>query len=301
MRNRMISVSGHEVPLAIWGELNNQNLPIHFAQGNSFVAGVYRQMCEILAQQYTVYATQHRAVWPSTRLKPPPLGFKWSDAANDLIASLDVLLMERKRQGFPKQKFIGVGHSLGGIMTLLAAQRRPDLFAKIVLIEPVLFPTRSLLAIDLIPMAWRYRYLPMAKRTLNRRDVWPSRQEFIDYHMSKPAFHDIPLSVMRDYAEYGLREREMGKGFELTFPKAWEAHIFRSISGAWHAVRRLQVPCVAIRGANSHWIPEEAWQKWQRLRPDCPLVLMPEVGHLAPLQRPQAMSQLVLEQLAEYN
>ena len=196
-------------------------------QGNGFVAGVYRQMIEPLAQQYTVYATHHRASWASVHPHQPPSRFSWASAADDLIASLDALNRERVTHGADTastQKFMA-GHRWG-VMTLIAAHRRPDLFEKIVLIEPVMFPNRAIWTLNAIPMALRYRLLPMAKRTLNRRDVWGSHQEFMDYHARKSAFHGIPPSVMQDYAHYGLRARERQDGLELSFPKTWEAHIF---------------------------------------------------------------------------
>ena len=297
MHIRSLAVHEHTATVAVWEHPNSTVLPIHFAQGNGFVAGVYRQMIEPLAQQHTVYATHHRASWASVHPHQPPSRFSWASAADDLIASLDALNRERATHSADTastQKFIGVGHSLGGVMTLIAAHRRPDLFEKIVLIEPVMFPNRAIWTLNAIPMALRYRLLPMAKRTLNRRDVWGSHQEFMDYHARKSAFYGIPPSVMQDYAHYGLRARERQDGLELSFPKTWEAHIFRTISNGWQALKELKVPCVAIRGADSQWIPQRSWDKWQRMRPDVPVLVMPEVGHMAPLQQPQEMAQWVL-------
>lgn len=297
MQTRPLTVQSHINTLAFWQSPNAQATPIHFAQGNGFVAGVYRQMLEQLAQRHTVYATHHRATWDGVAAYQPPSYFTWAHAADDLIASLDALNVERVTQGLAAQKFFGVGHSLGGVMTLLAAHRRPDLFEKIVLIEPVLFPNRAVWTLNMMPMALRARILPMAKRTQLRRDVWRSHEEFVDYHAPKAAFAGVPLSVMQDYAAHGLKARAAGDGLELSFPKAWEAHIFRSLSSGWRAVSDLQMPCVAIRGEQSQWIPECSWQKWQRLRPDWPVIVMPQVGHMAPLQQPEQMAQLILAQI----
>ena len=63
MQTRPLMVDSHINTLAFWDSPNAQAMPIHFAQGNGFVAGVYRQMLEQLAQQQTVYATHHRATW----------------------------------------------------------------------------------------------------------------------------------------------------------------------------------------------------------------------------------------------
>ena len=59
MHIRSLAVHEHTATVAVWEHPNSTVLPIHFAQGNGFVAGVYRQMIEPLAQQHTVYATLH--------------------------------------------------------------------------------------------------------------------------------------------------------------------------------------------------------------------------------------------------
>ena len=292
LTTQTIPINGLNATLNTWQSEGREGLtPIHFAHGNGFPSRCYTQMLAHLTAQTerTLYALDHRATWVDAS-NAPDASFSWMDAAKDMIAAIERVA---------PNGVIGVGHSLGGVMTLLAAHLRPDLFKQVILIEPVLFPTRMFLAAAWMPMAWRYRFFSIAKRTLMRKDVWSSRTEFVDYHASKPAFKGIGLDVMLDYAAHGLRPHLDQERFELTFPKAWEAHIFRSAPYPWRALHRLKVPCVGARAEKSHWIPSVSWIKWQGLRPDLPLHVLPQLGHMAPLQAPKAVADWVVSVIAD--
>lgn len=280
---KIIQIKDLSATVNMWhnGDANNST-PIHFAHGNGFPSGAYQQMLTQLAKQRVVYALDHRATWVDTP-STPSKRFSWYDAADDLIACIE--------RSAPTG-VIGVGHSLGGVVTLLAAHKRPDLFKQIILIEPVAFPIRRILSMIWMPMNLRLQYIPIAKQTLRRRHVWQSREDFVAYHSKKPAFKGIDLSVMADYAEHGLRTH--GNSFELSFPKAWEAHIYCTTPNVWHAISRLKIPCVIAKAENSVWVPDASWQKWQHMRPDFPLHILPGVAHMAPMQHPKNIANWIL-------
>ena len=292
-----IKVAEHLATLNYWDNSESVLSPIHFAHANGFTAGTYQQMLGFLAQTRSVYALDHRATWPNSPQTPVPK-FDWASAADDLIAGLDAIRLHHQRgsvfaSNTAPQKFIGVGHSLGAVMTLIAATHRPDLFEKIILIEPVLYPSASLRVLKAVPLALRYRYLKLAKRTLLRRDIWRDHHDFVQYHASKPAFDGISQAVMYDYAQYGLKPHT-DEQMAFVFPKAWEAHVFATIPNVWGYIKKLQVPCTCIRASDSErWVPLKSWDKWQKLRPDLPLLTLQGMGHLAPLQQPEKVADLI--------
>ena len=296
MQQKTISIHEHLASLNYWENPQASSSPIHFAHANGFTAGTYQQMLGALAQVRSVYALNHRASWATSPNKPAPQ-FDWGSAADDLIAGLDLIRLNHQHsdssgQTAP-QKFIGIGHSLGAVMTLIAAVRRPDLFEKIILIEPILLPSASLYVLKAMPMALRYRYLNLAKRTLLRRDVWPDHHEFVNYHASKPAFSGVSSSVMYDYAEHGLKPLSE-QAMSFVFPKAWEAHVFATVPNVWGLLTKLTVPCTCIRASDSgRWVPIKSWDKWQKLRPDLPLLTLQDMGHLAPLQQPDVVADFI--------
>lgn len=289
MQTQNVVIHGDTATVNVWRNANHRDqTPIHFAHGNGFNAGTYRAFVEQLATERDLFALNHRATWTVSRDQKPPAGFSWQAAADDMIAGIEQ---------FAPDGVIGVGHSLGGVMTLFAAAKRPDLFKQIILIEPVVFPTRMFLAVGWMPVKWRLKFAKIAQSTLRRRDVWASVDEFVDFHIAKPAFHGISREVMTDYAVHGLRPTLGGDRLELVYPKVWEAHIFLTPAYVWRALATLKVPCVCFRAERSQWIPNASWQKWQKIRPDIPLHVLPKLDHMAPLQDPIGVAQKVLSQL----
>lgn len=296
MDTELITIDGHSAPFHTWPAIHDQHLtPIHFAHANGFPAGSYQSLLQELSQNRLVCALDHRATWSG--IGHPPNRFHWGSAADDLIQAIEL----KHPQGV-----IGIGHSLGAVMTLLAAAKRPDLFKQIILIEPVMFPTKMFLQLGWMPMWLRNKTIPIAKRTAKRKAVWDSTEQFIDYHMGKPVFAGIQREVMQDYARHGLRPTpsslddrhpEASHRSELTFPPAWESHIFKTPAYVWGAYKTLKVPCVCLRGGDSNWISEHSWQKVQRLRPDVRIETLAGLGHMAPLQDPHGVAQIILKNI----
>jgi pimeloyl-ACP methyl ester carboxylesterase len=107
--------------------------------------------------------------------------------ADDLIAGLEALEADR---------VVGVGHSLGGVTTLLAVVRRPDLFRGVVFLDPVLLPPRWMVLLRWMHRLWLPWHPSLVKSALRRRRVWSDRRAIYQYFKVKPPFaswHDAAL------------------------------------------------------------------------------------------------------------
>lgn len=211
-----------------------------------------------------------RPMWPGS---DPAELTGWDVFADDLIDFLD----SQKVKGI-----IGMGISLGGITTMYAALKRPDLFSKLVLIEPVFLPWSIILSSKIAPRSVMEKRSPAggAKR---RRDVHPSRQEAFDRWRQKRAFKRYPDETLWDYVNYGLIDQPDGT-VKLRFPKAWEAEIFSQPPAVWPKIGRITHPTLGIRGKKSDVIFEKQWGMWQRKQPNATFVEMLDVGHMIPLE-----------------
>src|SRR5688572_28125983 len=107
---------------------------LHFAVANGYPAPAYQRLLAALSADYHVQAMVPRPLWAGSR---PETLKNWEPLVEDLIQYLD----ERGARGW-----VGVGHSLGAVVSAAAALRRPELFRALVLIEPV-FLRPSLLAL----------------------------------------------------------------------------------------------------------------------------------------------------------
>ena len=122
---------------------------------------------------------------------------------------------------------IGVGHSLGGFLTLRAAVRRPELFRAIVVLDSP------------IPKRWTGTTLQMAKRlglvdrvtpagaTRGRRDTWGSAEEAVAHFSGKRNFRDFDPECLRDYVALGMRHE--GTRVRLAFDPEIEYRIYRTL------------------------------------------------------------------------
>ena len=295
MNTQLIRIDGHHAPVHVWPAQHNTDLtPLHFAHANGFPAGSYDKLLRLLAQERTVYAMDHRATWDSSPYEPPS-EFTWHSAADDLIAAIEQV---------SPNGVIGVGHSLGAVSTLLAAIKRPDLFKQILLVEPVMFPTRMFVMFAGVPKPLRAKVFGLVKKTLLRRERWTTREEFTQALGGKSLFKGFSAEVFQDYATHGLRESSQrtmpgasNDMLTLSFRKTWEAQVFLTPPYVWQKIKRLQVPCVVWRGEVGDVVPMHAWQKWEKIRPESPVRVLPKLGHMAPLQSPILMANEIQKNL----
>ncbi|TDR33015.1 alpha/beta fold hydrolase [Hydromonas duriensis] len=283
MHIQTLTIDDQDAPLSVWLAQEDSGLtPIHFAHANGFPAGSYQRLLSELAQNRTVYALDHRATWDGSPYQASK-HFSWKDGADDLIKAIEQ---------FAPQGVIGVGHSLGAVITLLAADKRPDLFKQILLIEPVVFPARFFLAFAWLPQVARMKLFKIVQRTLQRREQWRSREEFVDTLSKKSLFKGISREVLNDYAQHGLREvtTDSHPYFTLRFRKTWEAKVFMTAPYLWSTLKRLSIPCVVWRAEQGDVVPLKSWQRWEKSHPHHSMHVLPSLGHMAPLQNPQLMA-----------
>jgi pimeloyl-ACP methyl ester carboxylesterase len=253
---------------------------LHFAHPNAYTPATFRQFLQPLTGHYRVTAVHHRPLWPHSH---PDELTSWNVVADDLIRFFD-------QQGW--QQVIGVGHSLGAVVTAYAAVRRPDLFRKLVLIEPVFLPPRWLAEIEANPDQAGFR--SFVKTTRKRRDHWPNRQAAFDHFRPKEALASWPDAALWDYVNGALWE--VDDGVVLAFPREWEAKFYsRPPLRVWKVVAQITQATLAIRATGSDTLFPDAWALWQEKQPDAHFIEIPDVGHMLTLERPLLIAQIVLD------
>ena len=265
-------------PLDDWG---GTGPVLHLAHANGFPPGTYRQLIQALTPRAHVFTARSRSVVPDT--EPRSLR-SWEDLAEDLAASL-------RARGL--QDVVGVGHSMGGVATLLASLKYPGLFRSVVMLDPVIFTGGRLVLIQLLGLFGQQGRIPPARMALRRRNHWGSREEAGESYRKKALFRNFHPDALRDYLTHGLTEAP-GGGFRLTIPREWEARIFSTtVSGLWRRMRAVTVPTLVLRGADSDTLTAPALA---RVRSTLPGARTEEVpgGHLFPLEHPEACARRIL-------
>ena len=255
---------------------------VHFAHANGYPPEAYKQLLNPLTQQYKVIGMLQRPLWHEADYD---VVRDWNILADDLICFFD-------KKGM--KNVIGIGHSMGGVVSVLAADKRPDLFKKLILIEPVIFPKLMTSINLLMPMALRKKYVPVAKVALNRRDHWDTEQEIFDSYRKKKIFSLMSDETIWDWIKAGIIKDRNG-GVKLRFTKEWEAHIYATVTNVLDPLDRLQVPFYIMRGEKTNVISDSTWKKLHKKHPEEQLIEYKNTTHLLPLEKPALLASDILK------
>lgn len=171
-----------------------------------------------------------------------PVTNGWPALVRELIEELSARYTE---------PVILVGHSMGGMLSLMVAKARPDLVRCVVLLDsPVVAGWRAVLLRIAKRLGMDRKFSP-AQFSEKRRNVWPDTQAAYQHYASKPMFAAWPPEVLRDYVEHGLAPHP--EGVTLRFTRETETAVYRSLPHHIGTLvrRSFPVPVGFIGGADS--------------------------------------------------
>ena len=90
-----------------------------------------------------------------------------------------------------KEPIVGIGHSFGATVTFLAAVSRPDLFERIILLDPTIFSLKKRLAIRLLKKMGLLAHIGPANKTLKRRIHFSNTDEAFTHFSKKKLFNNF--------------------------------------------------------------------------------------------------------------
>jgi pimeloyl-ACP methyl ester carboxylesterase len=256
-----------------------------FSHANSFPAGCYR----VLFERWRAAGWRVEAL---DRLGHDPR-FPVTD---DWRKLRDQILHFIEHEVRPEGQVALVGHSLGGMLSLMAACRRPDLVNRLVMLDS---PVVAGLKAAAVAMAKKtgliHRYGP-SRIARERRHVWPDRKAVHAHFSAKKAFALWDPRVLDDYVDAGFEETD-GQ-VRLRFRREVEAHIYRTLPHHLPMLLRLRPPqcpvafiggtrSVELRQAGAAASKQLAGERWRWM----------DGSHLFPFEKPEATADLVLELL----
>jgi len=265
--------------------LGESGLPLHFLHANGYPPECYLPLITRISNQYRVFAMKQRPLWLDS--KPGEIS-DWYPLTDDFLRFLD------ERQTGPA---IGIGHSLGGIVTLRAALRQPNRFRALILIDPVFFPPRMIAFMRVIRFfGLSSRLHPFAVGALRRRRVFEDRSSLFNGYRRKSVFHFFSDTSLDAYIDGLTHLRDDGR-IELVYSPEWEARIY--ITGIWHdmdlwrGLPGLEIPLMIIRGAETDTFLASTGRCVLRKLPSAQVVSIPQSTHLVPLERPDEVYQAI--------
>lgn len=252
---------------------------IVFLHATGFNARTYASMLAPLGERFPLWALDARGHGHTT-LAPKIFGYtSWRRHRDDVIAVLE------KNAAHPVTL---AGHSMGAIVSLLVAARRPDLVAGLALIEPVIMPAAlyALFELPLSPLIQR-RLFPLARAALRRRAHFASREEALEGFIGRGVFKTFPPEAVEDYVADGLIEDEKRGGFKLACTPLFEAATYcAQRHDPWAAFRRVNQPLVLLRGEHRSTVQAATAHRLAALKPEARIALVEGASHMLPIERP---------------
>ena len=242
---------------------------LHFTHGNGFPAGVYSRYLDGLRERYDVRVSDMVGHDPAY-----PVSDGWPGLVDELAARLD-------RYGQPA---ILVGHSLGGMLSLMVARQHPALARCVVMLDsPVVTGWRAFLLRHAKRTGWADRFSP-ARASQKRRMLWPDARAAHAHFAAKDIFQAWAPGVLDDYIAHGLKAH--GEGVQLRFDRDVETAIYRGLP---HHMARIvkppfPVPVGFIGGTRSAELRQAGLTGTRKLGGEHFLPI--EGGHLFPMESP---------------
>lgn len=256
--------------------------PIFFAHANGFPSATYGKLFAGLAPDYAV---EHLALHGHDPRFP--VGNNWQALVEELLHHLQARA----------EPVWGVGHSLGGLLHYHAAQRQPQLYRGVVMLDAPVLTLRDRLSIRLAKRLGVIDKVTPAGRTLGRRERFADAAEARGYFSGKTLFKGFDPDCLDAYVEHGLVATD--DGLRLRFDPATEIAIYRNIPHVSPGrPQRLQVPLAMVYGEQSGVIRPHHARLLSRL-PQAECRAIPG-SHMFPLERPQTTAEVIRELLTRW-
>jgi len=264
--------------------------PLHFLHANGYPPGCYQPLLKLLQTQHHVFGMTLRQLWPDAKTEDIK---DWNPFTDDLLRFLTT-------GGLAPA--IGVGHSIGGIVTLRAALRDPGKFRALVLLDPVLFTSPRLIAWNIArAIGAGQKFHPLIAGARKRRRTFDDLESLFRGYRNRGIFKHVSDENLRIYIEAITRQKSDGS-YELVFSPEWESHIY--LTGLrdfdlWRNLPKLEVPTLIIRGAETDTFLPNAAKLVKRKQPKVKIETLEKSTHLLPLERPQEVFEIMQSFLKE--
>jgi pimeloyl-ACP methyl ester carboxylesterase len=252
-----------------------------FSHANGFPAGTYR----VLFEAWRAAGWRVEAVERFGHDAHFPVSSNWPKLRDELIQAIE---------GWGCGPAVLVGHSLGGLLSLMAACKRPRLASGLVLLDAPLIAGWRAHSLHVMKAAGLLQRGGPGKVARRRRQAWPSTEAAHAHYAAKAKFARWDPRVLADYAHAGTEPDPAG-GVRLAFDRRIEASIYDTLPHRLPDMLRrhpLRCPAAFIVGTQSQELRQAGLAATKALVHG--RLQMIEGTHLFPMERPDETAAAVL-------
>jgi pimeloyl-ACP methyl ester carboxylesterase len=275
--SKYIAANGIRHHYLDWG--NGDKPPLLMLHGAGLCASTWAPIAQGLVQDFHVMAFDQRGHGDTD---PTPGEYHFHRLGEDLAAIV-------QKAGWPALSI--VGHSAGGLATIIAASLLPGRIQRAVLVDtrvgprPALAPGADLRA--------------RAERTRMKRTVWDSREAMAAAYRPRTAFKSWREDVFQAFIEGGTRLLDGGRA-ALKCPPEVEAAFYenRDAMNIAEYLPGLQGRFLLLLGRypGAQTLEDEGVRRFQKLVAGATVKPMPRGTHFLPMEYPD----LVLEEARQF-
>jgi pimeloyl-ACP methyl ester carboxylesterase len=188
------------------------------------------------------------------------------------------------------------GNSLGGAVATRVASLRPDLVRTLTLVSPALPSLRPKRGSDprlpllLLPGLSQLASRQLAKRTPEQRARAVLRLCFADPRAIPEERFEEAVDEVRRRAGLGHAE----EAFTASLRGLVGSYLERGSASLWRQASRVQTPTLLVWGSLDRLVDVALAPRAAATFPDSRLLVLPGVGHVAQLERPEAVARAFL-------
>ena len=265
-------------------DLGGDGEPLHFLHANGYPPECYASFLEHLKHTYRLFGMKLRPLWDGATKDDLQ---DWHPYSDDLLRFLS------DRETGP---VIGVGHSIGGIVTLRAAMREPKKFRALVLLDPVLFVPGTMYAWNFVrAIGIGEKTHPLIQTAKRRRREFNDLESVFRSYRTKPIFRYMSDESLKQYIE-GITKPKADGGYELVYTPEWEAHIYMTgmrDHDLWRGLASFDVPTLIIRGDKTDTFMPNAEKLVKKKNPKIQVHTMKNATHILPLEYPKEVAEII--------
>lgn len=187
-------------------------MKIHFAHANGIPAAAYSPLFDRLAPHEVIYN-------PKFGHNPE---FPYTDNWRFLAEELNEFVLANS-----KEPVVAVGHSLGAILSFIAACKKPELFRGVLMLDPPLIWGSGAWIFKLAKLFGQADRITPAGKSKFRRTQWPDQQQAVDYFASKRLFQFAP-ECFEAFCNSALKTG-VNNQIQLEYDVEVELGIFRNV------------------------------------------------------------------------